>query len=366
MNERVIQFRVGVTVVAAILIALILVLLFDGFPQFVRAKPYTIYISFDQAPGVSEGTPVRKSGILIGRVKAVDFAEDIGIKPREGLRVVVTAEIQANRQVRHNELPEIHKSLLGGDAVIEFVLQESTKLPNTPVEPAERVPGFVLSDPMQTIGNLETSLTLALNSVSSTADEIGRLTRRVDDLLANNDEQMARVVGKAENALDSIQEAATNANDLLGDKNFKENVRQVASDLPKTVADLNESLSHFRSTVQLANKNLENIEGFTKPLGERGAQLVDHIDHAAQNLESVLLDTRSFTRAINSPSGSLGRLINDQQLYENLNVAVTNLNCMTRELTPILRDARVFTDKVSRHPESLGVRGALFPSAGIK
>ncbi|HWB00445.1 MAG TPA: MlaD family protein [Pirellulales bacterium] len=366
MNERVIQFRVGVTVVAAILIALILLLLFDGFPEFVRAKPYTIYISFSQAPGVSEGTPVRKSGILIGRIKAVDFAEDIGIKPREGLRVVATAEIQANRQLRHNELPEIRKSLLGGDAVIEFVLQEGTSLPNTVVQPGERVPGHVVSDPLQTIGNIEGNLSLALNSVSGTADEIGDLARRVNALLANNNEQMTRVVDKAEATLDAMQQAIANANDLVGDPMFKGNIRQAADELPKALTDLNEALVKIRQTADLANTNLANLEGFTKPLGERGPQLVDHIDRAAQDLENVLVDVKSFSRALNSPEGSLGRLINDQQLYNNLNTAITNVNGITRELEPVLRDARVFSDKISRHPERLGVRGAIFPSSGIK
>ena len=35
-------------------------------------------------------------------------------------------------------------------------------------------------------------------------------------------------------------------------------------------------------------------------------------------------------------------------------------------LPPIVNDARVFTDKIARHPEVLGVRGAIKKSPGIK
>jgi phospholipid/cholesterol/gamma-HCH transport system substrate-binding protein len=365
MNERVIQFRVGVTVVAAIVIALILVLLFDGFPTFFTEHPYVVYISFNQAPGVTEGTPVRKSGILIGRVKSVDFAEDIGIKPREGLHVIVTTEIQANRTIRHDEIPQIGKSLLG-DAVIEFVLQEGTNLPETKVDPGERIPGTVVPDPLQAIGNIEGNLSVAIGSIANTANQIGELASKVNNLLANNDEQMQRIIGKTEMSLDQFQAAVTNANDLLGDPMIKANIRQMATDLPKATADLNESMANLKQTLTLANKNLTNIEGFTKPLGERGSKLINDIDTAATTLRDVLAQTRKFSEALNSPEGTLGRLINDKQLYNNLNSAACNLNDLSRELKPIVNDARAFSDKISRHPEKLGIRGAIFPSSGIK
>ena len=46
--------------------------------------------------------------------------------------------------------------------------------------------------------------------------------------------------------------------------------------------------------------------------------------------------------------------------------AATNVEQITNDLKPIVADARVFTDKIARHPEVLGVRGAIKPSSGIK
>ncbi|MEC8305859.1 MAG: mammalian cell entry protein, partial [Planctomycetota bacterium] len=72
MEERIIQFRVGVVVVASVCIGIILVLYFgEGW------KPkYTLYLKTRMAPGVSKNTPVKKNGILIGRVWNVETAED--------------------------------------------------------------------------------------------------------------------------------------------------------------------------------------------------------------------------------------------------------------------------------------------------
>jgi phospholipid/cholesterol/gamma-HCH transport system substrate-binding protein len=45
---------------------------------------------------------------------------------------------------------------------------------------------------------------------------------------------------------------------------------------------------------------------------------------------------------------------------------MANVNELTRRLEPILNDARVFSDKIARHPEVLGVRGAIAPQSGAK
>jgi len=75
MNERIMQFRVGLMVFATLLILGILTAMFGEMPKLIHGE-YKLYITFYQAPGVNEGTSVRKSGILIGRVTNVHFADD--------------------------------------------------------------------------------------------------------------------------------------------------------------------------------------------------------------------------------------------------------------------------------------------------
>src|SRR6266496_4155841 len=75
MDERVVQFRVGVTVLAALIITGILMLLFGELPSVLRGS-YTLYVKFPSAPGVAQDTPVRSLGIHIGRVTNVQFTPD--------------------------------------------------------------------------------------------------------------------------------------------------------------------------------------------------------------------------------------------------------------------------------------------------
>jgi phospholipid/cholesterol/gamma-HCH transport system substrate-binding protein len=56
-------------------------------------------------------------------------------------------------------------------------------------------------------------------------------------------------------------------------------------------------------------------------------------------------------------------------LYDRINRAAGNVEEATQRIRPILEDVRIITDKVSRDPRMLGVKGALDrkpPGAGLK
>ena len=63
-DERLMQLRVGFMVLGMLLITAILIVMFGELPDLIHGE-YTIYVTFDKAPGVAEDTPVHKSGILI-------------------------------------------------------------------------------------------------------------------------------------------------------------------------------------------------------------------------------------------------------------------------------------------------------------
>ena len=66
MNERVMQFRVGVFILATIMISAILVLLFAGSSPWFHGT-YTIYIKFSDAPGVFATRPSARPAFASAR-----------------------------------------------------------------------------------------------------------------------------------------------------------------------------------------------------------------------------------------------------------------------------------------------------------
>ena len=72
MNERVMQFRIGMFVIVAGLVLTMLIVWFGESPTLFRDHGYVI-ARYDEAPGVAEGIAVRKSGIRVGEVTAIAF-----------------------------------------------------------------------------------------------------------------------------------------------------------------------------------------------------------------------------------------------------------------------------------------------------
>ena len=394
MDERVIKFRVGVMVLATLFIAGILVLLFGDTPSLVR-DDYTIYMHFEDAPGVSEGTPVRKSGILIGRVRSVRFADQGG--------VIVEAEIYRNIKLYHSEVPQVSGSLLGGDVVIQFVRRSST-VPSEPatvpdatgqagqvpsvltgaadqepikpaaplpgpdqeVQPGEYIEGTVAPNAFQVISNMQGDLGEAIKALSNAGNEVSKLAANVNKVLESNDEQINRIIGETETAITTFQTAMNNINDVIGDPQVRDNLKKMADNLPQLLDDSRSTVNTIRTTMEGVDRNLRNMEGFTGPLGERGDEIVNRIDRSVGQLDELLGIMSDFGRKLNSGQGSLNKLMNDPELYNSLLASAQNVQCVTQELKPIMSDVRIFTDRIARHPEVIGLGGAIRKSPGTK
>jgi phospholipid/cholesterol/gamma-HCH transport system substrate-binding protein len=173
-------------------------------------------------------------------------------------------------------------------------------------------------------------------------------------------------VRKTEAALDSFSLAMNNINDVMGDPQARDKMKATIEALPDVIADLRTTVKGIGTTVETADRNLRNLEGLTRPLGERGEQMVAQVDRTIGRLDEVLQQASLFTKALNESQGTLGKLVRDPKVYDDLAQAAANVNRITRELRPIVDDVRVFTDKIARHPEQLGVRGALDRRPGLK
>ena len=77
MVERKLKVRLGAFIALAMAGLTALVILFGGTPRvFTNRTEYVV--TYPEAPGIVNGTPVRKSGIRIGQVKALDIDESTG------------------------------------------------------------------------------------------------------------------------------------------------------------------------------------------------------------------------------------------------------------------------------------------------
>jgi len=214
--------------------------------------------------------------------------------------------------------------------------------------------------------SLEADMRGALGSVSRAGTEVEIVARNLNTAIGNNDDQIPRLSQKAERALDQFSQAMNSINDVFGDAQMRAGLKQSLRDMPAfmqeargTLKKADEAFDGFKTVSDRASRNLENLENFTKPLGERGSQIVDNLDGSLANINELLEQLVTFTEGLNSREGTLGRILHDDVLYRRLDNTLANAEELTAKLKPILDDVRIFSDKIARDPRQLGIKGAL-------
>lgn len=359
MDERVLRFRVGVVVVAAAIITIILITLLGAWPN-PFAPHYVLHILFPSAPGVTIDTPVRKSGLEIGRVSNLELRDEGG--------VWVTMKINARYPLRFNEICRIATgSLVTGDAVLEFVASDNVQLSREVMPDGTSLTnGSVETNPFELIVDMEGEVRGALDAVKQAGTEVGTFARSMNELMGTHDHQLARIVDKTELALENFNKAMSSIDALVGDEQLMNRLHESLDRVPRifdqaqgTLTQVQETLKSFNTVAARASRNLENLEDFTAPLGERGEEISQNLVDSIRRVNELLTNFAELSQALKNKDGTIGQLINNPELYERLNRTLAEIERSVRRLEPILGDVRVITDKIARDPGQIGVRGIL-------
>lgn len=367
MDQQKLQFRVGLFVLVSLSIAGVLIVRFGDLRSYWEER-YALAIQFDAAPGVFPGTPVRVNGVLIGRTRAVllDDAE---------AGVLVIVDIDADRRLRTDSQPVIVRSLLG-DSSIEFSAGASPDY----IAPNMRLRGLSPQDPMDIVRRMEEQLGVVVASFDATSAEWRKVGENFNGLMETERGHLTQVIEKTALAIDDFartmqaaQEALANANAVVADPEIQRRLRETIAALPELVQETRDTIAAARLSVQRSgeslqkiNINLDQVQQATAPLAENSRQLVTRLDGGLVQLESLLTELHAFARVLNDKDGTVQRLVADPRLYDNLNKSAGAMSLLLENLEPTLRDVRIFADKVARHPEILGVSGAISGSTGLK
>jgi phospholipid/cholesterol/gamma-HCH transport system substrate-binding protein len=377
MDERVLSFRVGVVVIASAIVTAVLVMLFGAWPTMLQPQ-YTLHILFPEAPGITVDTPVRKSGVLIGRVSRVELLDEGG--------VLVSMNINQNFTLRRNETCRIGTGSLLGDAVLEFVPAGTDELlarfdvsRNGRLDPEEEMlarevltdgdflsDGVVAANPVRVLVNLEQNISTAFASIQNAGDEVASVARSVNAAMDGTNGSVPRLLEKTERALDGLSDTMRTVQNLLGDEQLSSQLQHSLREMPLFIRETRETLALARTTLESfqqvsekAHLNLENLEQFTGPLGQRADELYVELQRSAIELRRTLTNVSQFTESLQDSQGTIGRLVHDDEIYVSIRNVVANAEEVTRRLRPVVEDMRIFTDKIARDPGQLGVRGAL-------
>lgn len=210
------------------------------------------------------------------------------------------------------------------------------------------------------------------DEINVTARNWGKLGERLDVLVQANQDKVLKVV-------DNLNETLVRVSTVLNDDNQRnlaatlknaragtENLEVIARNTEELVKESRATVKRLNESLVMADQVLTNMQQATKPLAERSESITRNLDESSVKLNRTLTEVRELLQAFSRADGTLGKLLNDPALYNHLDDIVCAVNRMMPRVDRALRDLEVFADKIARHPESIGVGGAIRPSSGLK
>lgn len=266
------EFIIGLCVIVALVILFFGIDYLKGINLFRPANFY--YASYDNVAGLTVAAPVNVDGYKVGQVREVAFDyENHG-------KIKVLLALDNKLRIPEDSYAVLETGLLDG-AYVTIHLGKSAKM----IEVGGDVPTQTAPDLMSAVSND------LLPSVAS-------ILPKVDSLLAN----LNRVVTDPA-LIQSVQR-------LDG----------ISANLLATSGSLNASLGRqVPKILSNAGNITTHLDTITGNLNELSAQLKAlPLQSTMTNVESVTGNLVAFSEKLNSSKGTLGKLMNDPELYEQL------------------------------------------------
>ena len=248
-------------------------------------KQKTVYAVYDEVDGLLVGANVMINGLSIGNVTDLDFLPN-------------SIKVKVKINFSSNSVATIYETgVLGGLAIaIEPIFQK----------------GMVVKSGDTLNSNIRPGLTELIN-------------RQIEPLQR-----------KLESTLTSVDSIFSGASYVLN-KETQNDIKESLNTLTSAVKAINNSSLIIEKTLTekntQINNSIDNIESITTNLSNVSKELNNFgIAGVLSNLEKSVDGINLIVSNLNSDNSSLGKLISNDDVYENLNLSIENLNLLINDI----------------------------------
>ncbi|MFD2588209.1 MlaD family protein [Croceitalea marina] len=253
----------------------------------------TLYAVYNNIGGLQPGTEVVINGFSVGNVNSIRFKDDTG-------KLLVTFSVSSDFEFSKNSRAELYDTgIIGGKGI-------------------QIIPVFDNSPMVKSGDTLKANIKPGLTALVQ--------------------EKLTPLQLKVEGAVSNADSLLMNFNDVLDDPTKRE-LRQSIAGLNALVRSfqvsanaMNELLADNKTQLDSSIKNINTTSANFAKLSESLAEV--DLAKTIKNLEATITNLNSLLGKIQNGEGSLGKLTNNDELYNNLSNA-------SRELDLLLQDFRL-------------------------
>ncbi len=284
------EAKVGLLVIVGSVLLLYMTFAVGKY-QLGEKEEYTLQAAFDSVAGLDTKSAVRMAGVKIGLVEKVELEDN---------RAKVTMRIYTEVKILRGTEAMIKTMGLLGEKYVEFVPVKN----NRPQKPSaggdsnyhdgERVQATVSPSDVDKL----------INQLSSISDDIKQVTA-----------SLSQVFGS--------ERGARSMEDILGD------LRQTTANIKDFSITLQSDGSEM---VMRLNKLVASLNGVVGENRDSLMVTMENIKEASKSAEMALASIENTTRKIDRGEGTIGKLVNDESMYNNIDSAAKGISDYTSRI----------------------------------
>ena len=296
------ETKVGILAVFAIVILILGYQYLQGKRVFAKTTMY--HASYARVSGLNTSDDVILRGLAIGQISDIGFNEK-----RDS--IVVTFLLEEDFDIpKGSEARIVNADLLGAKA-LEIIFTDSTEM----IEDGGALRGTVEQSLSQQI---EEQLVPVKNKIEVLLGSIDSVITRINGIFD------VRLQGKIDENIISIEAAISNIRDITA--NVNKLVSSTVDNADTIMANLAAITTTFKDNRAELDRTFKSLDAITDTLARANlGQTLADIDSLVANLDEV-------SKKLNEGNGSVAQLINNEELYKQLEKSAKNLNLLLEEI----------------------------------
>ncbi len=282
------EIRAGCLVIVGILLLVTFLILISGLDFLAAKKIY--FAQFKYTSGVEVGSLVRYGGMEVGRVKKVGIAAD------DNTRIRFEIEIDGDVPVKKDSEVFITSIGIMGDEYIEI----STGTPNADLMPPgsmlnckEVTPLMQLTD---SFDQLSAKLSLTIDNLNQilgqdNQSQIQQVLANLNRMLADNQQAIATIMANSNEVIANLTQMSGRLDTLL-----LENQDSIA----RSIQQLEATLTHSQELIKNMQQTMNNVDRMIATQNGNYEEIMENLSRTSRNLDE-------FTRTIKERPWSLIR-----------------------------------------------------------
>lgn len=288
------EFKTGIIVI------LIIVVFIWGFNflkghDLLDGEARNFKVEYSKIGGLNKASSVTLNGLKVGRVNDIEFNET----PEKRGQLIVSFSVESDFEFSKKSIVRIYS------------------------------PNPIAGSSLAIVPNYDGEIAVSGDTLEGEMEE---------NLFTSIGERLDPIQSKLENVIVSADTLFQRINDVL-DKKTTESVKRSVRGLELTIADIRSTLGAVNSLLDSSSVEFSETMKSTRKITENLVKVTDtlansNIGEIMRKAEITLTSVNSLLLGIEQGKGSLGKLVNDDAMYNNL----TNVS---KELEELLREMKI-------------------------